>query len=267
MLCPEIHLKPRLIFWAFALSVLIHGLALWADRQKTSLTNAAAPARIEARLTPPSSADSRPAPAVSLPAPATPARIIATPSPRSRQTSPPRWSAAEKAEMKQFLDELAEEARRRPPPTLAQRALAMARNNAREQARLEGEQRATLEMRPAAQPPDPFSLGMYVDGLIRRLNHSAAFVSSDPRSRGVRPATVQFRLNPDGTLKSFVVLNAGDQASEIAFIQAVVERSTPFAPFPPDVNRAARSLAMTICILPTRSGDSFGFSRMEGQRC
>jgi len=169
--------------------------------------------------------------------------------------------------MEQFLEGIAEDVRRRPRPTLAERSREMARNEAREQARQQGENRAMLEMRANAQPPDPFTLGMYVDGLIRRLNRSAAFVKNDPRSSGVRPAAVQFRLNPDGTLKSFVVLNAGDQASEIAFIQAVVERSAPFAPFPPDVNRAARSLAMTICILPARGGDGFGFSRMEGQNC
>ncbi len=132
--------------------------------------------------------------------------------------------------MRQFLDDLAEDVRRRPRPTLAERSREMARNEAREQARQQGENRATLEMRANAEPPDPFTLGMYVDGLIRRLNRSAAFVKNDPRSSGVRPAAVQFRLNPDGTLKSFVVLNAGDQASEIAFIQAVVERSAPFAP-------------------------------------
>jgi len=33
------------------------------------------------------------------------------------------------------------------------------------------------------------------------------------------------------------------------------------------VNRAARSLAMTICILPARGGGGFGFSRREGQNC
>ena len=67
-------------------------------------------------------------------------------------------------------------------------------------------------------------------------------------ARGVQTAAVQFRLNPDGSLKSFVVLNAGDQADEIAFIKAVIERSLPFSPFPPDIDQAARSLGVTICV-------------------
>jgi hypothetical protein len=48
----------------------------------------------------------------------------------------------------------------------------------------------------------------------------------------VRTAAVQFRVNPDGTLKSFVVLNAADQGDEIAFIKAVVERAAHIQPFP-----------------------------------
>jgi len=110
---------------------------------------------------------------------------------------------------------------------------------------------------------------MYVDGLVRRLNRSAGFVRNDPRSKGVRQASVQFRLNPDGSLKSFSVLNMGDQAEEIAFIKSVVERSIPFAPFPADLNRSARSLAMTICIVPgSAGGGGFGFTRnANGRGC
>ena len=107
---------------------------------------------------------------------------------------------------------------------------------------------------------------MYVDSLIKKLNRSSSFVRNDPRSKGVRPAAVQFRLNPDGTLKSFVVLNAADQADEIAFIKSVVERSAPFSPFPADINKAARSLAMTICIFPSNDG-GMGFTKMNGRGC
>ena len=106
------------------------------------------------------------------------------------------------------------------------------------------------------------------DSLITRLNRSASHVTKDPRSQGMHNASIQFRINPDGSLKSFVVLNAGDQAGEIAFIRSVVERSIPFATFPPDINKAARSLAMTICILPSSNGGGFGFTRIpEGQGC
>ena len=59
---------------------------------------------------------------------------------------------------------------------------------------------------------------------------------------------------------------AGDQADEIAFIKAVIERSLPFSPFPPDIDQAARSLGVTICIRPGRHSEP-GFSRMQGSRC
>jgi hypothetical protein len=51
-------------------------------------------------------------------------------------------------------------------------------------------------------------------------------------------AAVHFRINPDGSLKTFKVLNAGDQQDEIAFIKSVVERAIPFAAFPPAVARS-----------------------------
>ncbi|WP_291994140.1 hypothetical protein [Candidatus Accumulibacter sp. ACC003] len=47
----------------------------------------------------------------------------------------------------------------------------------------------------------------------------------------------------------------------------VVERAIPFAAYPPDIARAARSLGVTICIAPGRGG-GFGFSRMaDDQHC
>ena len=83
----------------------------------------------------------------------------------------------------------------------------------------------------------------------------------------IRPASVQFRINPDGTLKSFSIINAGDQSEEIAFVKSVIEQSIPFLPFPADINKSARSLAMKICILPASSGDGgFGFTRATGGR-
>lgn len=198
--------------------------------------------------------------------PATNSRLLTARN--SSRPAKPSWSVAEKADMQRFLDELGEQAKSRPPPSLAQRSLAMARDEARQLARQDGEREALLERRPNSADPEPFSLDIYVDGLIKRLNRSAAFVRNDPRSQGVHPARVQFRLNPDGTLKSFVVLNAADQADEIAFIKSVVERSAPFSPFPPDIDRAARSLAMIICINPLGGSGGFGFSRSaNGRSC
>lgn len=169
--------------------------------------------------------------------------------------------------MKRFLDELEEQAKAAPKPSLAQRSLAQAAELGRQQARRDEQGLLMLERRPDTPPPDPFSLDLYLDGIVRRLNRSAAFVRNDPRSRGVKPAAVQFRINPNGSLKSFAVLNAGDQQEEIAFIRSVVERSIPFAAFPPDIDRAARSLGVTICIQPSHAG-GFGFSRLpDGRAC
>jgi hypothetical protein len=65
------------------------------------------------------------------------------------------------------------------------------------------------------------------------------------------------------------VLNVGDQQEEIAFVRSVVERAIPFAHFPPDIDRAARSLGVTICIHPGSSGGGgFGFTRLaDGRGC
>lgn len=269
MLDQDFSLKRRAPLWAIAVSALIHGLILFVPRSEPANGNDLP--RLEASLAP-----RQPKAQLEPPKPETPPRESA----RSAKKSPaqPRmmttdkasrktWSVAEKKEMNDFLDELATQARAEPKPSLAQRSLAMAREAGRQMAQQEAAESATLEMRPNAPPADPFSLEMYVDGLVRRLNRSAGFVRNDPRSKGVRQASVQFRLNPDGSLKSFAVLNMGDQAEEIAFIKSVVERSIPFAPFPADLNRSARSLAMTICIVPGNAGGGgFGFTRNSNGR-
>lgn len=258
--------------WAIAVSALIHALILMLPRQDPASEKAPPP--LQARLAQPIEKQvnapkpmPQPKAAVKAPSPARP-RLMTTNKP-SRMAVPaePKWTAAEKADMNRFLDDLDNEAKAAPKPTLAQRSMAMAREQARQMARQDESGDATLELRPNAAPPDPFSLEMYVDALIKRLNRSAGFVKNDPRSKGIRPASVQFKLNPDGTLKSFSVINAGDQAEEIAFIKSIVEKSIPFSPFPPDINKSARSLAMKICILPGSSGQGgFGFSRATGGR-
>lgn len=270
MLDQDISFKRRVPLWAIAVSAVIHGLILFVPHSEPANGNRLP--RLEATLAPRLPKAPAPAPEqeLSTPKPAARAakktpvqRRLMTASKPSRQN----WSVAEKKEMNDFLDDLATESKNEPKPTLAQRSLVMAREAGRQMAQRDASQSATLELRPNAPPADPFSLEMYVDGLVKRLNRSARYVRNDPRSKGVHQASVQFRLNPDGSLKSFSVLNMGDQAEEIAFIRSVVERSIPFAPFPADLNRSARSLAMTICILPASSDGGFGFTRSSGPGC
>lgn len=257
--------------FAFAVSLLIHALVLMIPRHDPSGT--ASPPRLEARLAKTAAPEAVSVPASSAkPAKTKPerARILSTNKPgKTTVAAAPKWSATEKADMNRFLDELETLAKAAPKPTLAQRSLAMAREQARQQARQEAADGASLELRPNTAPPDPFSLEMYLDGLVKRLNRSAAFVKNDPRNKGVRAAAVEFKLNPDGTMKFFKVVNEGDQAEEIAFVKSVVERSIPFSPFPEDINKAARGLTMRICILPPRAGEGgFGFSRSgPGRGC
>lgn len=182
--------------------------------------------------------------------------------------SVPPTDPRQDAEMDKFLDGLTADTHTHPPPTLAQRALAQARSEGRHMEAAAAPSGALVELRPNAPPPDPFSLELYVDSLLKKLNRSAAFVRNDPHAAGVRNASIEFRINPDGSLRSFGVLNAGDQADEIAFIRAIVERAAPFARFPHDLDASARSLGMTICIEPAGGGNGFGFSRLpEGHGC
>ncbi|MDE1545996.1 hypothetical protein PTW32_11265 [Dechloromonas agitata] len=255
---------------AVAVSLAIHALLLFLPHDEPAGTPPAAPplqARLASRPRPPERSVEPPARSseakISKAAPRT--RVMTTDK-GHRPQAQPAWTAAEKAEMDGFLNELAEQARKTPQPPLAERSLAMARQAGQQLAREDAAAEALLELRPNAPPADPFSVELYMDGLVRRLNRSAGFVNNGRRHQGVQTAAVQFRLNPDGSLKSFTVLNAADQADEVAFIRAVIERSLPFAPFPPDIDRAARSLGVTICIRPGRNNDP-GFSRMRGNRC
>lgn len=255
---------------ALAASLAIHTLLLFLPHDELAGAPPAAPAlqaRLAPRPQPPAGRVERPARPSDQKASKAAARtrVIATDH-AHRPQAQPAWTSAEKAEMDGFLNELAEQAQKTPPPTFTERSLAMARQAGQQLAREDAAAEALLELRPNAPPADPFSVDLYMEGLVRRLNRSAAFVNSGRRHPGVQTAAVQFRLNPDGSLKSFTVLNAADQADEVAFIRAVIERSLPFAPFPPDIDRAARSLGVTICIRPGRHNDP-GFSRMRGNRC
>lgn len=254
---------------AIAISLILHGIVLFAPLQSRRVAERPA-ARLEASLAPRVAAP----PLTAVPPPLSPAsakpqarkRVLALDKPAPGTASPPapKWSVAEKEEMNNFLNELDSQARARP--TLAQRSLAMARGLGHEQAQQDEDEVATLERLPNSPPVEAFSLEMYVDGLVKKLNRSAAFVKNDPRAKGMKSAAVQIRLNPNGSLRSFQVLNAGDQQAEIAFVKSVVEQAVPFAPFPADMRRSAQSLAMVICIMPSNWSGGFGFTRSSGGR-
>ena len=288
--------SPRPLRLAIAISLLAHALVLLIQISKPPQETPEAP-QLQARLAPRQArkppAEIRPAPPPvasktqqAKPAPREPRPRILTArkdlAPTVRQAEPtPKWTIAQKQEMDSFLNELATEAKARPKPDLAERSMAMAREIARESGRdnherpQEGGSRRRndptdlIERIPDSPPVDPFSLEFYMDALVKKLNRSASFVKNDPRARGLHSAAVEVRLNPDGSLKSVKVVNAGDQQEEIAFVKSVVERAVPFAAFPPDIGRSARSLALMICIQPTGlGGDGFGFTRRpEGSRC
>jgi len=280
---------------ALTISLLVHALVLLIQLQKPE-PQAQPQSRLEARLAPPAPTPPqsevrpqppRPAPKAerkavrpvpkSAPAPRIlTARKSTAPAVRSAEPTP-KWSVAQKEEMDNFLNELASDAKAqqaRPKPDLAERSLAMAREVARESARDAGRRHRDdladlVERIPNSPPIDPFSLEFYLDSLVKKLNRSAGFVKNDPRAHGIHSAAIEVRLNPNGSLKSFIVVRSGDQQEEIAFVKSVVERAVPFAAFPPDITQSARTLALMICIQPAGSGSGgFGFTRKpEGSRC
>jgi len=186
---------------------------------------------------------------------------------RAGAVSARSWSVAERTDMDRFLNELSPQA---APPTvrgreLSQRAITMA-------GQIGQHPQGRVEDEAPGKPPgnekvvDPFSLEMYFDAFVRKLNRSAAFVKNDPRVRGSRKALVQIDLNPDGSLKSYRVLRSADQAVEIAYIKDVLDRAAPFSAFPPDIRNARDSLSIRMCIYPSHEGQGGGFSRSFGDQ-
>lgn len=278
-LAQDTHRQQRALQVALALSLALHGAILLIPQKEQPPSRPPA-TRLEASLASPTqqpqTATVPPPPAAprkAAPAKPQPARrpVLAVNKPKGPATSQPapKWTVAQKAEMNDFLRELEGQAQARPRPDLAQRSLSMAREFARQQGKQDREGSEVLEMLPNAQPVDPFSLEMYLDALVKKLNRSAGFVRNDRRNQGMKKASVHVQLNPDGTLKKFRIVNAGDQQEQIAFIKSVVEQAIPFAPFPSDLRRSASALNMVICILPPGGASGgFGFSRApEGNGC
>ena len=274
---------------AMALSLLLHAVVLFvgysssnflprsgadAERQEMPPQRRliATLARSPASPPRPSSVDaSRPVPKPS--APSSKRRLSPNKSASTKHLSVPadplanrKWSTAERADMRGFLSELAAEAK--PPPsgqTLPAKALAMARQMGRSTV----EDGVDRESKPASgkgKPVDRYSLEMYWDGFLRKLNRSAAFVENERRARGQRKALVEISLNSDGSLKDYRVLYAADQGAEIAYIKRVVERATPFSAFPPDIRKERDSMSIRMCVYPAGEGEGGGFSRSWGSQ-
>ncbi len=177
------------------------------------------------------------------------------------------WTRAERADMDKFLDELAvQSAVQAKIPggrEMEQSALAMARQLGRSAQGDDPAERS--EQGTKGKNVEPFSLEMYFDAFVRKLNRSAAFVKNDRRAHGSRKALVEISLNSDGSLKNYRVLRSADQETEIAYIKQVIDRAAPFSAFPPDLRKAGAALSIRMCIFPGQAGGG-GFSRSFGDR-
>lgn len=259
--------------FALLFSILLHVVALslrlsapdFASRSATRPDNSTH-SRFDVVIAPPAKPPPRPADMQKTPADTgrkrRKTRILSVP---DKALAARSWTHAERDEMEKFLSEL----KPSPPPRpkagfdLAQQALGIARQGG--PPLQENDDEALAERNSKAV--EPFSLQMYFDAFIRKLNRSAAFVKNDPGGRGSHKALVQISLNPNGTLKSYRVLRAADQQAQIAYIKTVLDLASPFSAFPPDIRDAMGSFSILICIFPAREGESGGgFLRSFGGR-
>ena len=212
-----------------------------------------------------------------LPQPVAPKQSVTRPRPKPAPLQRPSpltaevvkpWTNTEKDEMSRFLNDLQTEPKPRTGRELAQDALAMARTLEK---RVEKDDEAAgIAQRLRDAKVEPLSIELYYEALFRKLNRSAEMVKNKSKETGSRVAVVRAVLNPDGSLKSFTILQAADQQAEIAYIQSVVERAAPFPAFPPDIRKATDAMILQICIQPQRTGPGGGafFSRLSpGQGC
>lgn len=261
---------------ALAASVAIHlALLLFKINTPPEILSGAErpPSKLDVRLATP---DRAPQPAVT-PQPAPPKQKLArTPRPPPRIQSPPvvvaeaakTWSQTEKEEMNRFLNELDTPPKPRSGAEIMRNALAMARTLAKEEEK--GDELAEITQRLRAANIEPLNLELYYEALFRKLNRSAAMVRNNSRDVGTEVAVVRVVLNPNGSVKSFSVLQTADQQAEIAYIKTVVERAAPFPAFPADIRKATDALILQICIQPKRFAAGSGplFTRIaRGQSC
>jgi len=282
------HLRTGEVFWfALVTSLLLHVIVLFIGfSSSVVLTKSGTVPDDSNPLTHPRLVATLARPALSVqPKPTPTPSQAATPVPAPRKSAasakkspPPKklsaptgiwanrtWTDAERADMNKFLNELGAQTKPASGQELSRKALDMARQMGRSM----DEDGADSESKPATgngKVIEPYSLAMYFDAFIRKLNRSAAFVKNEKRVNGSHKALVEIALNADGSLKSYRVLRSGDQAAEIAYIKSVVERASPFSAFPPDIRRAVDSLSINMCIQPTDDGIGGGFSRSYGDQ-
>jgi hypothetical protein len=176
------------------------------------------------------------------------------------------WSVSERSQMDQFLNSLgpqSQSAQNQNTPTLAQRALAQARELGRNLQREEGLDSVQAEQQMTrGNASDRFSFDLYFDAFVRKLNRTAVSVKEqEPKTGGFRKALVRIALNPNGTMKAYQILRAADQKEQIAHIKRILDAAAPFAPFPADIRTASNSLSILMCITPGNGNDASGFSR------
>jgi len=280
------HLRTGEVFWfALITSLLLHIVVLLVGFSSSAVLTKSGIVPDDANtLTHPRLVATLARPALSVQPTPTPSRsTTAAPTPQkasgsAKKLPPPKklsaptgiwanrtWSDAERTDMNKFLNELGAQAKPTSGQELSKKALAMARQMGRSM----DEDGADAESKPATgngKVIEPYSLAMYFDAFIRKLNRSAAFVKNEKRVNGSHKALVEIALNADGSLKSYRVLRSGDQAAEIAYIKSVVERASPFSAFPPDIRRAVDSLSINMCIRPADDGSGGGFSRSYGDQ-
>lgn len=270
--------KNKSIVIALAISLVFHLSLLlfkWTKPEVMAEPEARQPpTQLDVRIAKPEAFTPPPQPAP-VPQPVTPKRSVTQarpkpvpiqrPSPLTAEVAKP-WTKTDKEEMRRFLDELAP--KRRTGRDLEQEALATARTLEK---RVEKDDEAdVITQRLRDAHVEPLSIELYYEALFRKLNRSAEMVKNKSKETGSRVAVVRAVLNPDGSLKSFTILQAADQQAEIAYIQSVVERAAPFPAFPPDIRKATDAMILQICIQPQRTGPGGGafFSRLSpGQGC
>jgi len=260
---------------ALILSIALHVLVLVVRIAEPSHVNGSPVNRTYTRLDATLSQAPNAIKVVPAPEPVSRARetgrkwLTAAPSPEvlSSLVAPKTWSRAERDDMEQFLSSLSAQPKPLTGQDLEQRALAMARSLPPSQ---EDNDIREMAQKLTNAKVERFSLEMYFDALFRKMNRSAEMVKPDKRLMGKQIAAVKIVVNKDGSVKSFTILWAADQQSEIAYIKAVVAQAAPFPLFPADIRSATDTIVLQVCIIPGRYADGSGasFSRMtNGQGC